>query len=209
MNIRLSLIGLLIVTAVSGCASTPPIETGPQPIAAQPIFDLYRGFSVDYQRVSDPDLLVRDSTLVVHGEIIDAFWGRTWGIKGDAVADWKSITLSVKVDKVYSGDSSYFGKTIYLEQQVSSGVTPSEFKRVLVGTKTGLFLSPAASPTEPSLVQNALGGRPEGEPLWISGPQGFVIDGTNPKEVIWPILQDAEPGLLADALPGGSLVPSE
>jgi hypothetical protein len=209
MNIRIVPITLVIAATLTGCATTPSAMPIPNSGKSHAVFDLYRGTSFDYDLVSDPDMLAAGSKLVVEGVIQDAFWGRTWGIKGDQVADWKSITLAVRVDKVYAGDQTFASKTVYLEQQVSAGVTPGEFKKALIGAKAALFLIQAVGPDKASLVQDPLGGRPAGEPLWVSGPQGFAVSEPSSSEVIWPMLQDSETGQLSDALPGGSLAPTE
>lgn len=170
------------------------------------ILSMYRGTSVDVNLVDDPDLLTANSELIIEGEITGFSKGREWQFGGPDNDSSYSTVMAVKVSKVFKGSQNVSGETIFVENFLAPDVTVNELNQKMVGYECGLFLLGAATSGYDGLV-DAEAGRPAGQPLWVSGAQTFVVQDKSKQQVVWPRLDEVRQGVLAEAMPGGSLAP--
>jgi hypothetical protein len=174
--------------------------------SSRDVLSMFRGASNDVDLVDDPDRLTAGNEVVLQGEIVGFTRGREWQFGGAGTEPMSSTVMEVRVTKAFKGSDKITGGTVYVEHFLAAGVTPDELNSKLVGYRCGLYLIKAADSGVAGLL-DATAGRPEGEPLWVTGAQTFVVQDKTESEVVWPRLDTVLAGTLEDAMPGGSLAP--
>ncbi len=224
LTLALPTSALLLTVALSGCAAATPasapissvVTASPAALSdsaqAALIRDLFRGISADYIARTSPAELADDSVLVVSGSILRVQEGRVEGDPNDDIVDSHSIVVVVRADKPVKGALAQDSAGLVYVELPSSGNRPArDFADALPkGTRVLLYL--IAAPDGAELVwgyQDPAAGRPARQPLYMpSNPQSFAIELTDGTGVVWIGESHYAPGAkLADAFPGGKLVP--
>jgi hypothetical protein len=163
--------------------------------------------SFDYEPAESVDEMANNTQvdLIVTGQIDGFNAGRARKAATSDLISFETIIMRVRVNAVLQGESNYVGKTIYIEQFVNAGTDLAAQTKKLAGSKVALYLAPGSGSEDKNwLDPNA--GRPIGEAIWVSGPQGFVIEEPSGSFVVWPLLDEVLPGALSDTLPGGDVL---
>jgi hypothetical protein len=207
-------ISLILMLGGTGCtqqASVPDASHSSTVLSdpsasSRDVLSMFRGTSNDVDLVDDPDQLTAGNEVVIQGEIVGFARGREWQFGGAGTEPLLSTVMEVRVTKAFKGADKVTGGTVYVEHFLAAGVTPGELNTKLAGYQCGLYLIKAAGWGVPGLL-DATAGRPEGEPLWVTGAQTFVVQDKTESEVVWPRLDTVQSGRLEDAMPGGWLSP--
>jgi hypothetical protein len=77
------------------------------------------------------------------------------------------------------------------------------------GSKVGVFAVAATFESETDIYKGDFILEPNTRFFTTTGPQGFVLSTPDDAKLFWPVLNDVEQGTLADAMPGGSVIPKE
>ena len=197
----------IVMLLASGCASKATDSTdsaasasttrGPQASAPadevpnvdkQRIASLWDSIEYDYTPVDSSPDLAEDPEIasVVTGRVLDFAPGPIFFAEtADDPEAVQNVVMSVAVDEVFKGDQPGDG-TIYVRLDATRSL--DGFRSALpAGTVVALYLD--RSPDEGSglVIGDEGAGRPEGEPLWQVGPQGFVVADNENDGVVFPI----------------------
>lgn len=119
------------------------------------------------------------------------------------------MVMAVEVQDVLKGDAVSPGGRVYVlcdkfkPLREHSAALPE-------GTHVGLYLASAPTERGSFIVGNEGAGRPSGEPLWLAGPQAFIVADGETEGVVFPMYERIAPAAeFEDQLPGGDLPVSD
>jgi len=180
----------IVVIGLAGCAAAEP-DPGRDRSAfvALPAADIGAGCSgtvYDYEPTATPDQLAADSDLVVRG--------RVSGVRdqpGGGASSMRSNIVRIDVTHVVVGEG--VGAAVDMTLVAPVGREVDECAAGLpVGTAVVLYGTAVPGPYAKS---------PDGVPMYIPGPLGFVVEAEE-GQLVWPLIGVSEAGVLADVLPG-------
>ncbi len=130
------------------------------------------------------------------------------------VHSWRSVVKVIKVAKTHKGRLPAASRgRIYIESLPHGGRPASHFDRLLPREARSLFyLVPyPIRGTDADLdIEDKLGGRPWGQPVWqLTTPQGFLVEFERDGVVGVPECKRYPESELADFLPGREAFPAE
>jgi hypothetical protein len=164
--------------------------------------------SVDFQAASSPDVLAASADYVFTGKILEVTGTRKWVSKNLNLTVRETTVLKIRIQEVLVG-SEKVGNVVFVEVLFKTAKSLSQLSDLLRESSVGVFATNARFETSADRIDQDFHLSPDTQLLSSLGPQGFVIEVPGGKEIIWPVLMDAETGLLQDAMPGGAAIPSE
>ena len=164
--------------------------------------------SLDFQAASSPQILADLATTVFVGEVIGVRGTREWVSKSLQATYLKTTVFEVRVLSSRKGDLKE-GAVVLVEAMLSPKNSISALESRIKGSKVGVFSVAAKFESETDIFKGDFILEPNTRFFTTTGPQGFVISNPDDANLYWPVLNDIEQGTLADAMPGGSVIPKE
>ena len=164
--------------------------------------------SLDFQAASSPQILADVATTVFVGEVIGVRGTREWVSKSLQATYLKTTVFEVRVLSSRKGDLKE-GAVVLVEAMLSPKNSISALESRIKGSKVGVFSVAAKFESETDIFKGDFILEPNTRFFTTTGPQGFVISNPDDANLYWPVLNDIEQGTLADAMPGGSVIPKE
>ncbi|HEY9357284.1 MAG TPA: hypothetical protein VIQ52_13375 [Arthrobacter sp.] len=164
----------------------------------------FGGIAFDYEPFHSTEELAAASQVIIHGTVEGVREGRT----GTGL---HSVVLILHADSVVKGELPRGNDgNVYLELPGSGSSDPAYYTKALPkGASAVAYLVPAwdGTPREgtDTTVDNPKAGRPDGQALFTTPPQGVALQ-VGEQDVVWPLIGERAPGKIADALPGGELI---
>lgn len=193
----------------SGCSSNLEAATkGTSSSFVSQIANEVTYSGLDFQAASSPQVLADVATTVFVGEVIGVKGTREWVSKSLEATYLKTTVFEVRVFSSIKGDLNQ-GDVVLVEAMLSPKNSGSALESRIKGLKVGVFSVAAKFETETDMYKSDFMLEPNTKFFTTTGPQGFVISTPDDTNLYWPVLNDVEQGTLADAMPGGSVIPKE
>lgn len=164
--------------------------------------------SLDFQAASSPQILADVATTVFVGEVIGVKGTREWVSKSLQATYLKTTVFVVRVFSTIKGDLNQ-GDVVLVEAMLSPQNSISTLQSRIKGSRVGVFSVAAQFESESDIYKSDFMLESNTKFFTTTGPQGFVISTPDDTNLYWPVLNDVEQGTLADAMPGGSVIPKE
>lgn len=182
---------------LSGCASQNTTEATPESSKIASI----EGWAVDVLSVT-PQELEASSTEIFVGKVLDSLVSRRIAFPGEETS-LEIVALEIEVTSVIEGVTKV-GQVRTVELQPGTERIATVLRSALVGKEIAIY-SQASSEYENQGSNSELT-TPSLATLQISSPYGVIVAVSSERKVIWPLLSELKDGLLADVLPGGSIM---
>ena len=164
----------------------------------------FGGVSYDYNPFHSTEELAAASQLNVQGTVEGIREGRT----GTGL---HSVVLILHIGRVVEGELPRGNNgNVYLELNGANSSDPLYFTKAFPkGAAVVAYMVPAwdGTPSEgtDATIDNPKAGRPDGQALFMSPPQGLVLQ-VGDQDVVWPLIGERAPGKITETLPGGHLI---
>lgn len=163
---------------------------------------------LDFQAASSPQALADLATTVFVGEVIGVRGTREWVSKSLQGTYLKTTVFEVRVFSSIKGGLNQ-DDVVLVEAMLSPKNSNSALESRIKGLKVGVFSVAAKFESETDIYKGDFILEPNTKFFTTTGPQGFVLSNPDDANLYWPVLNDVEQGTLADAMPGGSVIPKE
>lgn len=182
---------------LSGCASQNTTEATPE---SSKIASM-EGWAVDVLSVT-PQELEATSTEIFVGKVLDSLVSRSIGFPGEETS-LEIVALEIEVTSVIEGVTKV-GEVRTVELLPGTERIATDLRSALVGKQIAIYAQ--ASSEYENQGSNFESINASLATLQISSPYGVIVAVSSERRVIWPLLSGLKEGLLADVLPGGSIM---